>query len=766
MPISSILGQQNKEATLLDSLEKTDDKTLVYNELAALFLATDSLKVKTYATQALVLSQVTNNHLQEAIAYHHLGETAYYFYQYAPAIGYYKKAAAIFNFVQKDEAEAQAYSNIGLCFDYLSHYDSAIYYHQKVLLFEPILKDKPLIGKAYNNIGLCYQFQNRPEKSIPFFKKAIGFNQSIDRKTTHPHTNLVRDYLYLLQYDSALFYLNQALELDLTTQDSIGLVAHYRQIADLYYQQSNISSAKNTLKKSIAIAKQQANKDALTRNYLLYGDILMSTQHYDSASVYFQNALIYAQQLNNPRLVAYTQMDIGTYYVTLKTWNKAETYLQKALTFFESNTQKPFGLIDNLNRLADCFYQQNEYPQALRYTQQALELLKEYPHLESRIWTLKIQAQTFEQQKKYRLATDSYRQYAQLKDSLLTKENKEINLQLLQEIENKEQEIILAQQQISLLEKDRQLATVYQASAIIFIVLLLLLLLFLYDRFRQQKKFTQTLQNIEKQINKKESNEKIEAFFNTKTQQYLGKISTGINQLKTYKISSKEATLQQLVEELKSYNYMVSHDLRQPIQRIKNIVYLLEEVKKENLSLETRTYLNNINTSVIEMEKMIEVMLSLSQLDDHALYFSDFSMRQFLEEIASHFKIALDEKSINFYIHKMPSIYTDRELWKRVFFNLIENAIKFSDDAKKPYIEVGHQLEEKKHLFWIKDNGIGLQASELNNIFNPFYQVRSSIGNEGLGIGLAIVKKAVERLNGQIWVESRPKEGTTFFIRL
>ena len=206
--------------------------------------------------------------------------------------------------------------------------------------------------------------------------------------------------------------------------------------------------------------------------------------------------------------------------------------------------------------------------------------------------------------------------------------------------------------------------------------------------------------------------------------------------------------------------------MRKPIQRVKNIAYLLEEVRQENLSESAKGYLHNITTSVEQMEKLIESMLTFSQLDEQELFFSTFSMQQLTQEIIETNAPEIKKKQIRTIAKNLPELHSDRELWKRIMTNLIENAIKFSDKKENSIIEIGHQLKSKNHLIFVKDNGIGFENQDAQSIFNLFHQLKQPLPNDGLGIGLAIVKRIIERLGGQIWADAKQGEGVIFYLEI
>ena len=108
----------------------------------------------------------------------------------------------------------------------------------------------------------------------------------------------------------------------------------------------------------------------------------------------------------------------------------------------------------------------------------------------------------------------------------------------------------------------------------------------------------------------------------------------------------------------------------------------------------------------------------------------------------------------------------DRTLLRQIFTNLLDNAIKYHAVGSAPNIDVSWQPEDKSVILAIKDNGIGIPVEYQDKIFNIFQRLHPLEEYPGTGIGLATVRKAVERLGGNVWVESQPEKGSTFFVKL
>lgn len=227
-----------------------------------------------------------------------------------------------------------------------------------------------------------------------------------------------------------------------------------------------------------------------------------------------------------------------------------------------------------------------------------------------------------------------------------------------------------------------------------------------------------------------------------------------------HEISIREAENKK--HELKSFIYTISHDLKSPLVALYGFADLLQENYSDGLDEEGLDYLNRILTNAELMHQMIDGLLELSRLGRTLGPRTKFSSRRLLKEINSIFSYQIKQKNIKLIIPpKMPLIYADRERIAMVFQNLITNAVKFAPKDSPGIIEIGWENLEDAYQFSVKDNGIGIEAQYLNKVFDLFRKFGDP-ERSGTGIGLTIVKKIVEFHGGQVTVESKFNEGTTF----
>lgn len=223
--------------------------------------------------------------------------------------------------------------------------------------------------------------------------------------------------------------------------------------------------------------------------------------------------------------------------------------------------------------------------------------------------------------------------------------------------------------------------------------------------------------------------------------------------------------LERANRDLEDFTSTVSHDLKTPLRYIQSYISLFIEDYADVLDETGRGYLERIKEAAERMNTLIEDLLKLSRVGRKFTKVEMVDMNKLLEEIKTELSVQIKEKGGEVVIGKLPTISTQRVWLKELFTNLIANGLKFNR-SDKPKVEVNCEKREKDYLFRVRDNGIGIEEKYLQNIFKLFEKLHSQSEYEGTGAGLAICKKIVEELGGNIWVESEPGKGSTFFFTI
>lgn len=232
-----------------------------------------------------------------------------------------------------------------------------------------------------------------------------------------------------------------------------------------------------------------------------------------------------------------------------------------------------------------------------------------------------------------------------------------------------------------------------------------------------------------------------------------------------YKINRE---LEMSNHDLQQYASVASHDLKEPLRKIQ--IYC-DRVKREFLasSPEGQAYAQKIITSSQRMSNLINDLLNYSKLSGDGLFhFTD--VNRILKDLITDLELLISEKNASVHIDEFPEMEVIPGQIRQLFQNLLSNALKFSKGGVPPVINVKvEQIEKADEKFCsisVRDNGIGFNEMYKDKIFTMFQRLHTRDAFEGTGIGLAIVKKIVEKHNGSISVNSREGEGTTFTVLL
>lgn len=225
-------------------------------------------------------------------------------------------------------------------------------------------------------------------------------------------------------------------------------------------------------------------------------------------------------------------------------------------------------------------------------------------------------------------------------------------------------------------------------------------------------------------------------------------------------------SLENINKELDDFTYIVSHDLKEPLRSIDAYSKFIIDDYQTKLDEEGKHYLERIRANTERMKKLIEDLLEISRLKKKDSTIEEVEVELLIGEAKMRLEYAIKQKGVEIIIKdRLPKIFCDPLRLTEVFLNLISNAIKFNDKPK-PIIEIGYNDKGDFHEFYVKDNGVGIKEEYFNKIFEIFQRLGKREDAEGTGAGLTIVKKIVQMHKGEIWLESKLKEGTTFYFTI
>jgi PAS domain S-box-containing protein len=233
------------------------------------------------------------------------------------------------------------------------------------------------------------------------------------------------------------------------------------------------------------------------------------------------------------------------------------------------------------------------------------------------------------------------------------------------------------------------------------------------------------------------------------------------------RVEQRTAQLQAANKELESFSYSVSHDLRAPLRAISGFSEIIARRHRENLNEEGQHYIDNIVRASERMAHLIDDLLTYARLGRSGVRMESISLAGLVNEISNNMQGYLAEIHGKLKIpENLPNVTGDQTLLRQVFTNILENAFKYHKPGVSPKVSLTFNNEDHHVIVRVSDNGIGIAPEYHEKIFNMFQRLHSEAVYPGTGIGLATVKKSVELMGGNVWVESKEGEGSTFVVRL
>ena len=240
-----------------------------------------------------------------------------------------------------------------------------------------------------------------------------------------------------------------------------------------------------------------------------------------------------------------------------------------------------------------------------------------------------------------------------------------------------------------------------------------------------------------------------------------------LNETLEQRVALRTAELQAKNRELETFTYSVSHDLKAPLRGIDGYSRLLLEDYADKLDDEGRRVLNSVRHASVQMGQLIDDLLAYSQLERRTITVTAVSPRSVFDSLPVSYAEEAAERGVALAV-ELPDVMVnaDPNGLAQVLRNLIDNALKFTRGVEAPSIELGGRVEGDKAILWVRDNGIGFDMKFTDRIFDIFQRLHRAEDYPGTGIGLAIVRKAMERMGGRVSAESAPGKGATFFLEI
>ena len=238
-----------------------------------------------------------------------------------------------------------------------------------------------------------------------------------------------------------------------------------------------------------------------------------------------------------------------------------------------------------------------------------------------------------------------------------------------------------------------------------------------------------------------------------------------LNENLEQKVNERTQQLTELNNELESFSYSISHDLRAPLRAINGYSQMLHEDYADKIDEEGNRLLKVIQQNATKMGVLIDDLLHFSRLGRREIQLNNISLNELIEDVLDELLSETDIK-YTITIDTLGKIKGDYALLYQAFYNLLSNALKYSSKVEKPEINITAEIVKNQVQVIIKDNGVGFDMEYYDKLFGVFQRLHSNQDFEGTGVGLAIVKRIINKHNGEIWAIGKVNEGAVFTVAL
>jgi signal transduction histidine kinase len=734
--------------------------------------------------------------IAEASVYFHMGWLQYDLSAYDKALPLLFRSLAIRRTIEDSLTIAEGLRVIGMVHLGKNAFDSASYYLNRAHGIGIRHNDVELVMFSKINIADLHFATGNLLESINQYQKALELLQTHDfkryRALVFHHIGVVFDSQG--DYLKSIEYLLNALKLSEELNSRQEVIKINVGIGWAYNNLKNYDQALAFGNKAMKLAGKLNDAATVSFAQNLVGNIYFNTKQYDKALRYYDSALVNRNKLGLTLLEANTMYNIAMVYEAQGRHDEALQYLFRDLDVTEK-AQNVRGQVFANNAIGLIYGKMGNLRKAEEHINLALRLSRQLGAQIYRRESYSYFAQIYTLNGKYQKANLYYRKYIEVDDSIVNRESQVSSLQMnaLYELDKKERELetlanenALKQSRIDVQQTELQLKNFVLFISIGGVLLLGLGGIILYRYYREKSASHKTLERLNREVSEKneeiqaqseelvesnstlnklnydllEKQEEIEAQSEElrEANETISEINRGLESV----INKRTQQLKEAYKELDTFFYRSSHDFRRPLTTFLGLAEVAKVTVKDTNALEL---FEKVKETATNLDKMLFKLQSISDLGSQQLVYKEIFFKEIFNGIYDSFRdeIMRGSMKISCDVELLDPFYSYPAMIRIIIENLLENTIHFRrKEGSRVTLKIYQQ--DRHVVIEVADNGQGIDSQYFGQIFDMYF--RGNERSKGNGLGLYIVKKAVEKLNGSVTVTSEMGEGSVFNVFL
>lgn len=627
-----------------------------------------------------------------------------------------------------------------LAFNYRSvNIDSGIIYSKKAIDLAERINYKDGILGSQNSLASNYLSMGSYDSALVTYKNILRRTPKSNKAAyAAVLSNIALAYYRKSDYTDALDYYHKSINIYKEIQQwSIIYNVSYN-MGLIYIEQDDLEKAKNHYFSLLEAAEVKSDSSSFGKIYKALTSIYLDESNLDRAKIFLNKSLFIDSLFGNKSGLAISYGNLANYYFKSGNMNLAESTYMKAIDL-EKEIDNKEGLARNYGNLGELYFEQakslknnNDFlTKAEIYLKSSIKLYNEIGEKSARSEFLDILSKIYYSKGDFKKAYETKEKFSNLKDSIKLVESlySMRNLEFKRDQKLKEKEIELLTTENSY----RKNVSLFLIVLFILVIFLVIIALNLYNtKLKQNSDLEESIRDRTSDLEKAKS--------------------------ELYKALSNERELSEMKT---NFILTVSHEFRTPLTAISSSAMIVELIAKDDPDILKQA--KKISKSVTDLNEILESILSYSRSDADSIQpkFSEINFKDITEELIDWAK-SFDDKSHIFKIIDKSNeslIKSDKNLLFKSLKEIVKNAILFSSNSSN--IEIAFTDTDNEHIISIKDNGIGIDKEDIENVFEPFFKAKRNIGiKSGAGLGLSIAKNYIETIGGSIEIESDIKNGT------